>query len=118
MKPYLLLEQQNAVYKYHTFKPNTKTPDHAIKHAIEMIDLGNKYGMDMAFDIIPHDWSHTLVMAILQNGHKKEVEKIIKRLKESDVRVKIKNNRYPMWLLVADGIWDKIRILNSKKILI
>ena len=35
-------------------------PDHAIKHAIEMIDLGNKYGMDIAFDIIPHDWSHTL----------------------------------------------------------
>ena len=37
-------------------------------------------------------------------------EKIIKRLKESDVRVKIKNNRYPMWLLVADPIWDKIKI--------
>ena len=91
-------------------------PDHAIKHAIEMIDLGNKYGMDIAFDIIPHDWSHTLVMAILPKwAQEGGPEKIIKRLKESDVRVKIKNNRYPMWLLVADGIWDKIRILNSKE---
>ena len=51
MKPYLLLEQQNVAYKYHTFKLNG-APDHAIKHAIEMIDLGNKYGMDIAFDII------------------------------------------------------------------
>ena len=84
-----------------------------------MIDLGNKYGMDIAFDIIPHDWSHTLLMAILPKwAQEGGPEKIITRLKKSDVRVKIKNNRYPMWTVVADGIWDKIRILNSKKILI
>ena len=95
-------------------QPKYGAPDYAMDHTLEMIHAARKHGLDVAFDIIPHDWSHTQVMAILpkwalQGG----VEKIAARLKDKATRERIKRNRNPMWLLVADGVWSKIVLLNS-----
>ena len=79
-----------------------------------MIHVNQKYGLDVAFDIIPHDWSHTLVMAILPKwALEGGVEKIVPRLQDKQTRERIKRNRNPMWLLVADRIWSRIVLLNS-----
>ena len=95
-------------------QPKYGAPDHAMDHTIEMIQLNQKYGLDVAFDIIPHDWSHTQVMAILPKWAREGgVEKIIERLKDQATRERIKRNRNPMWLLVADRIWSKVVLLNS-----
>ncbi len=96
-------------------QPKYGAPSYAMDHTLEMIQLDQKYGLDVAFDIIPHEWSHTLVMAILpkwalEGGQ----EKIIARLKDKATREKIKQNRNPMWLLVADRIWSKIVLLSSQ----
>lgn len=97
-------------------QPKYGAPEHAMDHTLEMIYLQQKYGLDIAFDIIPHDWSHTLVMAImpkwaLEGG----VEKIVERLGNPKTRERIKQNRNPMWLLVADRVWSKVVLLNSVK---
>jgi len=95
-------------------QPKYGAPKHAMEHTLEMIHLDQKYGLDVAFDIIPHDWSHTLVMAILpkwalQGGE----QKIYERLKDRTTRERIKANKNPMWLLVRDRIWSKIIVLSS-----
>ena len=95
-------------------QPKYGAPDYAMEHTLEMIHTNRGYGLDVAFDVIPHDWNHTLIMAILPKwALEGGVEKIIERLKDKACRERIKRNRNPMWLLVADRIWDKIVLLNS-----
>lgn len=95
-------------------QPKYGAPSYAMDHTLEMIHSHQKYGLDVAFDIIPHEWSHTLVMAILPKwALEGGIEKIIPRLKDQPTRERIKRNRNPMWLLVADRIWSKIVLLNS-----
>ena len=95
-------------------QPKYGAPDYAVDHTLEMIQVNRKYGMDVAFDIIPHDWSHTLVMAILPEwALEGGVEKIVPRLKDKAIRERIKRNRNPMWLLVSDRVWSRIALLNS-----
>ncbi|MFT5895308.1 MAG: N-acyl-D-aspartate/D-glutamate deacylase [bacterium] len=97
-------------------QPKYGAPDYAMNHTLEMIRLDQKYGLDVAFDIIPHDWSHTLVMAILPKwAQEGGVQKIIERLQDTKTRERIKQNRNPMWLLVADRIWSKIVLLSSQE---
>ena len=31
-----------------------------MEHTLEMIDIARRHDVDIAFDIIPHDWAHTL----------------------------------------------------------
>ncbi|MGU9956571.1 MAG: N-acyl-D-amino-acid deacylase family protein [Arenicellales bacterium WSBS_2016_MAG_OTU3] len=95
-------------------QPKYGAPSYAMEHTLEMIHVNQKYGLDVAFDIIPHDWSHTLVMAILPKwALEGGVEKITQRLQDKESRERIKRNRNPMWLLVADRIWSKVVLLNS-----
>ena len=87
-----------------------------MEHSIEMIDSARKYGLDVAFDILPTDWSHTGVMAILPKWAREGgAEKIAERLQDREQRERIKKNRNPMWLLVADRVWSRIVLLNSKE---
>ena len=46
-------------------QPKYGAPPHAMDHSLEMIESVRRQGVDVAFDIIPHDWSHTLITAIL-----------------------------------------------------
>ena len=95
-------------------QPKYGAPEFAMEHTLDMIELDQRHGLDVAFDIIPHDWNHTLVMAILpkwalEGGEKK----IIERLKDKTTRERIKANQNPMWLIVRDRIWSEVRLLSS-----
>ena len=97
-------------------QPKYGAPSHAMEHSIEMVDSARKHGLDVAFDILPHDWSHTSVMQILPKWAREGgVKKIAERLKDQKQRERIKKNKNPMWLLVADRVWSKIVLLNSKQ---
>ena len=97
-------------------QPKYGAPPHAMAHSLEMIEGVRRQGVDAAFDVIPHDWSHTLVQAILppwaQEGG---IPGILERLKDTQVRERMKRNPRHMWLLVTDGRWDAIRLLNSEE---
>ena len=46
-------------------QPKFGAPDYAMNHTLEMIELARRHDTDIAFDVIPHDWNHTLMAAIL-----------------------------------------------------
>ncbi len=97
-------------------QPKFGAPNYAMAHAIEMCEQARRHGVDVAFDVIPHDWSHTRVMAILpQWAQEGGVEKVTKRLKDADTRQRIKRNPRPMWRLVSAGKWDKIVLMHSEQ---
>jgi N-acyl-D-amino-acid deacylase len=96
-------------------QPKYGAPAHAMEHTLELIEAATRRGVDVAFDVIPHDWNHTLIRAILppwaQEGG---IASIMERLKDPDTREKMKANPRHMWLLVTDGRWDDIALLNSE----
>ena len=97
-------------------QPKYGAPTHAMEHTLEIISAARRHGVELAFDVIPHDWAHTLVMAILPRwALEGGVDKILERLKDDELRDKMKQNRSPMWRLVADRIWSKIVLLNSRE---
>ncbi len=97
-------------------QPKFGAPDYAMSHAVEMCEQARRHGVDVAFDVIPHDWSHTRVNAIFpQWAQEGGVEAIAARLKDPVVREKIKRNPRPMWRLVSAGQWDKIVLMHSEQ---
>ena len=96
-------------------QPKYGAPPHAMAHSLEMIESVRRQGVDVAFDVIPHDWSHTLIKAILppwaQEGG---TDAILDRLRDPEIRERMKRNPKHMWLLVTDERWDRIALLNSE----
>ena len=89
-------------------------PDHAMEHTLEMIDAARRRGQDIAFDVIPHDWNNTSVMAILPKWAREGgVQSTLKRMKDPDVREKVKRNPAPMLLIVKARRWDDVVLLNA-----
>ena len=71
---------------------------------------------DIACDVIPYTWGPTSITVILPKTIlNNNINKIIKLLKNNQVREYIKNQKQPMWLLFRDRCWDKICIYYSKK---
>lgn len=96
-------------------QPKFGAPSHAMSHAMEMCDHAKKNGVDVAFDVIPHDWAHTVMRAILpQWAQEGGISAMRKRLKDTATREKIKQNPQPMWGQVSAGHWDKIKLLYSE----
>ncbi len=97
-------------------QPKYGAPAHAMQHSLEMVEAARRQGVDVAFDVIPHDWSHTLIMAILpawaQEGG---VRAILERLKNPETRERMKQNPRHMWQLVTDERWEAIALLNSEE---
>nr|WP_306265577.1 amidohydrolase family protein [Pararhizobium sp. IMCC3301] len=95
-------------------QPKYGAPAYAMQHAIDMVNEAKGHGVDVAYDVIPHDWSHTRVSAILpQWAQEGGVATVQARLKDSATRLRIKGNRRPMWRLVNDGQWHKIVLMQS-----
>ena len=95
-------------------QPKYGAPAEAMEHSLELIDWARRQGVDVAFDVIPHDWSHTRVLAILpQRAQEGGVEALQKRLRDDDSRDRIKRNPKPMWRLVADRRWDEIVLMSA-----
>ena len=95
-------------------QPKYGRPDHAMAHALEMIDQARAVGVDVAFDVIPHEWSHTGVAAILPAWAREGgVERLLERLRDPEMRARMKANPAPMWRLVLDDRWDLIYFLRA-----
>lgn len=96
-------------------QPKFGAPDFAMQHAIDMCEQSRAHGVDVAFDVIPHDWSHTRVMAILpQWAQEGGPDKVRERLSDNAIREKIKRNPRPMWRLVNSDGWDRIVLMQSE----
>lgn len=97
-------------------QPKYGAPPHAMEHSLEMIHMAGRQGVDVAFDVIPHDWNHTLIKAILPTwAQEGGIPKIIERLEDPAMRERMKANPKHMWLLVTDERWDDIALLYSEQ---
>lgn len=106
--------QSGAKLQISHIQPKFGAPDYAMNHTLEMIETARHYGADIAFDVIPHDWNHTLMAAILPKwAQAGGLDEILKRLADPDARAKIKANPQPMWLIVKAEKWNEIVLLNA-----
>ena len=95
-------------------QPKFGAPDYAMEHTLEMIELARRHDTDIAFDVIPHDWNHTLMAAILPKwAQAGGINEILKRLVDPGIREDIKANPQPMWLIVKAEKWSDIVLLNA-----
>ena len=61
-----------------------------MNHTLEMIEVGRKHDVDIAFDVIPHDWNHTLMAAILPKwAQAGSIDDVLERLANPELRNKI-----------------------------
>ncbi len=96
-------------------QPKHGAPEYAMEHAIKMVESAKSHGVDVAYDVIPHNWSHTKVLAILpQWAQEGGVDVVTARLKDVTQRDRIKRNPKPMWRLVSDGLWERIVLMQSE----
>ena len=106
--------QAGAKLQISHIQPKFGAPDYAMNHTLEMIDLARRHDVDIAFDVIPHDWAHTLMMAILPKwAQAGGVDEILKRLANPEARERIKANPQPMWLIVRADRWSDIVLMNA-----
>ncbi|MFK7838560.1 MAG: amidohydrolase family protein [Sulfitobacter sp.] len=106
--------QSGAKLQISHIQPKFGAPDYAMDHTLEMIEMARRFDCDVAFDVIPHDWNHTLMAAILPKwAQAGGVDEVMKRLANPEMREKIKANPQPMWLIVKAERWSDIVLLNA-----
>ena len=95
-------------------QPKFGAPAQAMQHSLELLYRAEREGVDVAFDVIPHDWSHTSVVAVLPLWAREGgTAKTLERLRDPQLRERMKNNPKPIWRLVTAGQWDEIVLLRS-----
>lgn len=106
--------QSGAKLQISHIQPKFGAPDYAMNHTLEMIETARRYDTDIAFDVIPHDWNHTLMAAILPKwAQAGGLDEVLKRLADPEARARIKANPQPMWLIVRAEKWSDIKLLNA-----
>ncbi|WP_439121832.1 N-acyl-D-amino-acid deacylase family protein [Marivita sp.] len=106
--------QAGARLQISHIQPKFGAPGHAMEHTLEMIDIARTHDGDIAFDVIPHDWNHTLMASILPKwAQAGGIDDVLKRLANPEDRERIKANPKPMWLLVKARQWKDIILLNA-----
>lgn len=96
-------------------QPKYGAPARAMAHTLELLDRARREGVDVAFDVIPHDWNHTSVVSSLPAWAREGgAPRLLERLRDPATREAMKHNPRPMWRLVADRRWDRIALLRSE----
>lgn len=95
-------------------QPKFGAPPHAMAHSFELLDRATREGVDVAFDVIPHDWNHTAVAAALPAWAREGgVARTLERLGDPALRARMKDNPTPIWRVIPAKRWDIIRLLHS-----
>lgn len=95
-------------------QPKFGAPPRAMARALEMLDAAARDGVDVAFDVIPHEWSHTVVVASLPAWAREGgTAATLARLKDPAQRERMKQDPRPIWRLVSARQWQRIVLLRS-----
>ncbi len=95
-------------------QPKFGAPPGAMRAALEQLDQAAYEGVDAAFDVIPHEWSHTVVVSCLPAWAREGgTAATLKRLADPDERLRMRHNPRPIWQLVPAGRWERIVLLHS-----
>jgi N-acyl-D-amino-acid deacylase len=95
-------------------QPKFGAPAGAMAHTLQMIHDARRDGVDVAFDVIPHDWSHTVVVSALPAWAREGgTQGTLQRLRDPAQRERMKDNPRPIWRLVTQKRWERIVLLHS-----
>lgn len=96
-------------------QPKFGAPSQAMQHTLELLYRAKREGVDVAYDIIPHDWSHTVMVSVLPAWAREGgATQTLARLKDPVERERMKRNPRPIWRLVTERRWDDIVLLKSR----
>ena len=96
-------------------QPKFGAPAQAMQHTLELLYRAGREGVDVAFDVIPHDWSHTVMASVLPAWAREGgTAQTLERLKNRTLRERMKHNPKPIWRLVTAGRWEDIVLLRSQ----
>lgn len=94
--------------------PKVGAPEHAADHILEMMDWTRRLGIDVGYDVIPHEWGPTFLYTILPKwAYEGGVTEMVKRLADPSLRPKLKHNPFPQWKLVAQKRWSELVLTRS-----
>jgi N-acyl-D-amino-acid deacylase len=97
-------------------QPKFGAPAGAMARALEMLDAAAREGVDAAFDLIPHEWSHTVVVASLPAWARDGgTQATLARLQDRTQRERMKQDPRPIWRLVSARQWHRIVLLHSRE---
>ncbi|MBS0452505.1 MAG: amidohydrolase family protein [Proteobacteria bacterium] len=89
--------------------PKFGAPAHAAEHMVDMIDAARHEGLDVAFDVIPHNWGPTTMASVLPAwAFEGGTAALLQRLRQPEQRARMRANPNPIWRLVAKERWDDI----------
>jgi N-acyl-D-amino-acid deacylase len=96
-------------------QPKYGAPKHAMESTLELITRAKREDVDVAYDVIPHDWSHTGIVAALPVWAREGgADALRARLRDPVQRELLKHNPQPIWRLVTDRKWADIVLLRSR----
>ena len=94
--------------------PKYGRPDHAMRNTLQMIEWAREEGIDVAMDMMPTNWNFTSAMAQLPAwSYSLSKDEFLELLKSDEGREQLKINPLPMWQLVVEEKWDKIKLMSS-----
>lgn len=94
--------------------PKVGAPEGAAEHMLEMMAWTRSLGVDVGFDVIPHEWGPTFVMTVLPRwAYEGGVTAILQRLRDPALRRRLKNNPAPQWKIVAERNWRDLVLTQS-----
>ena len=87
----------------------------AMPAALAQLDAAEADGVDVAFDVIPHEWSHTVVVSCLPAWAREGgAPATLARLRDPLQRERMQHNPNPIWRLVPEQQWSRIVLLQSQ----
>jgi N-acyl-D-aspartate/D-glutamate deacylase len=94
--------------------PKYGRPEHAMRNTLQMIEWTREEGVDVAMDMMPTNWNHTAATAMFPAwSFGLSNEELIELMGTADGRQRLRTNPLPMWRLVVEERWDRIRLLTS-----
>ncbi len=94
--------------------PKYGRPEHAMRNTLQMIEWSREEGIDVAMDMMPTNWNHTSAVAMLPAwAFALPTDELLALLDTMEGRRRLRDNPLPMWQLVAEERWDRIRLLSA-----
>ena len=92
--------------------PKYGRPADALANTLQMIEWTRAEGIDVAMDMMPTNWNHTNAVSMFPSwAFAHSNEELLELVRSPSGRRRLRDNPLPMWRLVAEERWDRVRLL-------
>ncbi len=95
--------------------PKYGRPEHAMRNTLKMIEWSIEEGIDVAMDVMPTHWNFTAATAQLPAwSFALPDDELLSLMRSAEGRNRLRVNPLPMWQLVAEEKWHKIKLMSCR----